>query len=270
MSATHDFKLFGANLMGRLMVNPCVPAPPPTATFPPLSLPKTHFILFPKHNDNTVDKICFGSSHTNVWTGHKILKKKQTTTTTTTKHCLKRESLTWLGSKENTFWVAAKSTKMFCSCLIIIVTPRMWRFQVRVLLVTLRCRLSVRLSVLGRTPSPLETWLGNFKQLSFLEKKFIYLFILKNFFFTSKTIFPRSLFYAFLDVSCHPECSKNTFHPKIFFNELWVKQCYQAFYFFFFFFFFTSLPLKKARKSIGTPVVSQATRPLIYPPPIDQ
>ncbi len=35
---------------------------------------------------------------------------------------------------------------------------------------------------------------------------------------TSKKIFPLSLFYAFLDVLCHPECSKK-FLPKIFLGE---------------------------------------------------
>ena len=55
----------------------------------------------------------------------------------------------------------------------------------------------------------------------------------QDFFFTqnstSKKIFPLSLFYAFLDVSCHPECSKILFtqiffHLKFFFNELgWSK-----------------------------------------------
>ena len=39
-----------------------------------------------------------------------------------------------------------------------------------------------------------------------------------NFFFTYKKIFPLSLFYAFLDISCHPECSKN-FHPKFLFPQ---------------------------------------------------
>ena len=43
-----------------------------------------------------------------------------------------------------------------------------------------------------------------------------------------------SIFYTFLDVLCHPECSKK-FSPKMFFhpNFFWMKQgatqCYQAF-----------------------------------------
>ena len=72
--------------------------------------------------------------------------------------------------------------------------------------------------------TPLETW--------FLGSS-------GNFFSTSKKIFLLSLFYAFLDVFMpywelrflvHP---KFNFHPKYFFNELWVKegttQCCQAF-----------------------------------------
>ncbi len=68
--------------------------------------------------------------------------------------------------------------------------------------------------------------------------KIVFLFFFQNFFFTSKKIFPLSIFYAFLDVFCHPECSKN-FLPKMFFhpNFFWVKQgatqCYQAFLVFF-------------------------------------
>ena len=47
--------------------------------------------------------------------------------------------------------------------------------------------------------------------------------------FTSKKIFPFSLFRTFLDVSCHPECSKIIFppiffHPKFVFNELWWSK----------------------------------------------
>ncbi len=41
---------------------------------------------------------------------------------------------------------------------------------------------------------------------------------LPKFFFTSKKIFPFSLFYKFLDVLCQPECSRN-FLPKIFLGE---------------------------------------------------
>ena len=53
-------------------------------------------------------------------------------------------------------------------------------------------------------------------------------------FFTSKKIFPLSLFYAFLDVLCHLECSKkilpkNFFHPKFFWVRQGATQCYQAF-----------------------------------------
>ena len=55
---------------------------------------------------------------------------------------------------------------------------------------------------------------------------------------TRLVCFVFSLFYAFLDVSCHPECSEKiftpiVFQPKFVFNELWEKQgatqCYQAF-----------------------------------------
>ncbi len=66
-------------------------------------------------------------------------------------------------------------------------------------------------------PPPLEMWFlgssGNFKQLLFLE-----FFFFQNFFFTSKKIFPLSIFYTFLDVLYHPECSKK-FSPKIFLGE---------------------------------------------------
>ncbi len=55
-----------------------------------------------------------------------------------------------------------------------------------------------------------------------------------NFFFISKKNFPLSLVYAFLDVSCHPECSNlYPIFTQNFSDELWVKQgatqCYQAF-----------------------------------------
>ena len=66
------------------------------------------------------------------------------------------------------------------------------------------------------------------------------IFFIPIFFFSPpKNFFLLSLFYAFLDILCHPECSKN-FHPKFFFHPkiFWVKQgvtqCYQAFLFFFF------------------------------------
>ncbi len=52
-----------------------------------------------------------------------------------------------------------------------------------------------------------------------------------KFFFTSKKIFPLSLFYAFLDVSCYPECFSPQifFHPKFFWVKHGATQCYQAF-----------------------------------------
>ncbi len=62
---------------------------------------------------------------------------------------------------------------------------------------------------------------GNFKQILFLEFFFFFFskfFFAQNFFSPLKTIFPLSIFYAFLDVLCHPECSKN-FSPKIFLGE---------------------------------------------------
>ncbi len=89
--------------------------------------------------------------------------------------------------------------------------------------------MSVCLSVCARTfPPPLEMWFlgssGNFKRLWFSRKnggflQNFYQNFIQNVFFTSKKKFPLSLFfYAFLDVSYHPECSKK-FSPQIFFSS---------------------------------------------------
>ncbi len=90
-------------------------------------------------------------------------------------------------------------------------------------------QLSVWFSVVGNTPPPRkhDFWadqviLSNF----FFHKIKIFfqnffppkIFFHPKFFFTSKKIFPLSIFYAFLDVLCHPECSK-FFLPKIFLGE---------------------------------------------------
>ena len=58
-------------------------------------------------------------------------------------------------------------------------------------------------------------------------------FFIQFFFFTSKK-FSHSLFYAFLDVFCQPECSKKFspkmfFYPKLFSVKQGMTQCYQAF-----------------------------------------
>ncbi len=54
----------------------------------------------------------------------------------------------------------------------------------------------------------------------FFTQNFFHLifFFIQIFFFNSKKIIPLSLFYAFLDVLCHLECSKK-FSPKIFLGE---------------------------------------------------
>ena len=74
---------------------------------------------------------------------------------------------------------------------------------------------------LWQAPHPLEMCFlgssGNCEQLSFLDffsPNFFFFF----FFFTSKIFFSLSLFYAFLDVLCHPEWVKQG-----------VTQCCQAF-----------------------------------------
>ncbi len=59
---------------------------------------------------------------------------------------------------------------------------------------------------------------------TFIFRKKIFTIVFSpNFFSPPKKIFSLSLFYAFLAVLCHPECSI-FFHPKFFSNELWVKQ----------------------------------------------
>ena len=77
--------------------------------------------------------------------------------------------------------------------------------------VTLRCYLVV----CGRNPPPPEMWfpdsLSNFKQLLFLIFLNFFKICSHNSFHLQKK-FPPVTFYAFLDVSCHPECS--FFHPK--------------------------------------------------------
>ncbi len=56
---------------------------------------------------------------------------------------------------------------------------------------------------------------------NFFSPKFFFhpkFFSTQNFFSPPKKISPLSLFYVFLDVLCHPECSKK-FSPKIFLGE---------------------------------------------------
>ena len=78
------------------------------------------------------------------------------------------------------------------------------------------------------------------KKIFFLFKIFFHSkFFLSKIFFTSTKIFPLSLFYTFLDVSCHPDCLKRFlpqmfFHPKFFWVKQGATQCYQAFWVFFF------------------------------------
>ena len=109
------------------------------------------------------------------------------------------------------------------------------------LLVTLRCCPSAQLSVHSRTPlphPPPQTWLlgssGNFKQLWFSDLYFFKISFSPKIVLHLQKMFSLSLVYAFLDASHHPECL-HYFHPKLYFNELWVKQggiqCYQAFLF---------------------------------------
>ena len=66
-------------------------------------------------------------------------------------------------------------------------------------------------------PNMISVQLGQF-QATFIFRFFYFIFFFTQFFFTSKICFSLSLFYAFLDVSYHPE---------------WVKQgatqCHQAF-----------------------------------------
>ena len=74
------------------------------------------------------------------------------------------------------------------------------------------------LSVCGRNPPPPSIWFlgssSNFKQLWFSE----FFFLFQNFFPPPKKFSHFHFFYAFLDVLCYPECSKN-FSPKIFLGE---------------------------------------------------
>ena len=54
----------------------------------------------------------------------------------------------------------------------------------------------------------------HFQNFFFFTQNFFH----PKFFFTSKKIFPLSIFYAFLDILCCPECSKK-FSPKFFLGE---------------------------------------------------
>ena len=111
--------------------------------------------------------------------------------------------------------------------------------------VTLRCRLSVRLSVRGRTSAPPPTP----KQLSFLEKTKIIDTHLKIFFhpkcFSSKIFFTQNFFSSKLFFSppkkishfhffmhfwmfCAILSAQKIFHPKFFWVKQGTTQCYQA------------------------------------------
>ena len=87
----------------------------------------------------------------------------------------------------------------------------------------------------GQDPPPWEMWfLGVpgvflstfcFQNLYFFFQNLFH----PNIFFTSKKLFPLSLIYAFLDVSCHPECSKISFTQ--FFSSMsygWSKVQHNA------------------------------------------
>ncbi len=101
------------------------------------------------------------------------------------------------------------------------------------------CRLSIRLSIHAR-PIPLEMWflgiLGNFKQLSFFQKKTFFpkkycsLFFCFNFF--------DFCFLSFLDISCQYFNLLLIVLPFLdVYTQLWMKQgaqCYQAFQFWIF------------------------------------
>ncbi len=86
-------------------------------------------------------------------------------------------------------------------------------------------RLVVRLSMAGSPTTTARSILSNFCFLFFSK------FFHPKFFFTSKKIFPLSLFYAFLDISCHPKYTKKNpkTSPQIFLMSCgWSKVRYNA------------------------------------------